>query len=167
MSTNVSKNRVEFYSLAEDKDVIKSNLLNNDVVYELVLGEGNTDGDFDKHFFNTLFIDTTQLEDKTYITMDTEIIEAKSTKVKCIAIIMDIFTAPSNILLTDNEQEKFYKLGYKGNRIDVLLDAIKRSISDLDIGIGQVTLAPTNAVRIVRPTDKFYGKRMILHVYDF
>jgi hypothetical protein len=134
----------------------------------LTLGETIVVGDtFKKHFYKTLIVDTTQLEAKTYITLDTEIVKAEGTKVKCIALVMEVFTSTSIVDLTPTEQKKYYTLGFYGNRIDCLIDAIKRSISDMDIGIGDITLAPLNSVKIIYPSSSHYGKRIILHVYDF
>ena len=164
---NKSKNRIELYPLGRDKKIIYETLLNNNDVVSLVLGEDNTTGSFKEHFFDTLFVNTAQLEAKTYITIDTEVVNAENTKIKCIAITIDIFSALSLIQLSTTEQIKYYKLGYYGNRIDVTLDAVKRAITDLDVGIGNITLAPRNPVRIIQPTEKFYGKRMILYTYDF
>lgn len=166
MSVNKSANQVELYPLGKNKDIIYKALMNSDDVYDLVLGENNPNDDFKEHFFNTLVIDTTQLDKKTYITMDT-IIDKADTKVKCIGIIMDVFSSLKDINLSTSEQVKFYKKNYFGNRIDVLLDAIKRTISDLDIGIGNVTLHPINPVKIIQPTPEYYGKRIVFQIYDF
>lgn len=165
-SVNKSTNKIELFPLGKDKDIIYKALMNNQDVCDLVLGENNTNGKFKDHFFNTLIIDTEQLEAKTYITIDT-VIDRADDKIKCIEIIMDVFSALSSTALTPTEQVKFYKKSYFGNRIDVLIDAIKRTISDLDIGIGQLTLKPNAPIKIIQPTDKFYGKRMIFQSYDF
>jgi len=162
-----SKNRIELYPLGRDKDIIYKALSSNQDLVNLVLGENNTTGKFKDHFFNTLFVDTETLEADTYITMDTEVINADNIHTKCIAITIDTFTALSMIPLTLSEQGKYYSMNLFGNRIDVLIDMIKRIVSDLDIGIGQITLAPRNPVRIIQPTSKHYGKRLTLHVYDF
>ena len=162
-----SKNRIELYPLGRDKKLIYDALSDNEDVVDLVLGEDNTTETFKDRFSDTLFVDATQLAAKTYITMDTEIVSAENTKIKCIAITIDIFTDLSLISLTSNEQSKFYAMNYYGNRIDTLIDAVKRSITDLDIGIGKITLAPRNPIRIIQPTNRYYGKRMILYTYDF
>ena len=162
-----SKNRIELYPLGRDKKLVYDALSNNPDVVNLVLGEKNTTETFKSRFSNTLFVDTTQLVAKTYITMDTEVVSAENTKIKCIAITIDIFTDLSLIQLTGSEQSKYYTIGYYGNRIDCLLDAVKRAITDLDIGIGETTLAPRNPIRVIQPTNKHYGKRMILYTYDF
>lgn len=164
---NKSKNKIELYPLGRDKNLIYEALSNNQDVVDLLLGEKNTTESFKSRFSDTLFVDTTQLVAKTYITMDTEVVSAENTKIKCIAITIDIFTDLSLISLTGNEQIKYYKIGYYGNRIDCLLDAVKRTIADLDIGIGEITLAPRNPIRVIQPTNKHYGKRMILYTYDF
>ena len=163
---NTSKNQIELYPLGKDKDIIFKALMKNNDVVNLTIGESPTDT-FIKHFFNSLFVDTTQLETKTYITMDTEIVSAENTKIKCIAIIIDIFTSLPLIPLSTTEQLKYYATGYFGNRIDCLLDAVKRTITDLNIGIGDITLAPRSPVKIIQPTEKYYGKRLTLHTYDF
>lgn len=163
---NVSKNQIELFPLGKDKDIIYKALMKNSDVVDLVLGENPTDT-FKDHFFNTLFVNTIQLETKTYITMDTEIISAENVQTKCISITMDIFTSLPLIPLSEAEKLRYYTSGYFGNRIDVLLDAVKRVFTDLNVGIGSVKLAPRNPVRVIQPTDKYYGKRMILYTYDF
>lgn len=162
---NKSKNRIELYPLGRDKKLIYDALSNNQDVVDLVLS-GTTDT-FKSRFSDTLFIDSTQLSAKTYITMDTEIVSAENTKIKCIAITIDVFTDLSIISLTSDEQKRYYSSGYYGNRIDTTIDAVKRAISDLDIGIGEITLAPRSPIKIIRPTEKHYGKRLIFYTYDF
>lgn len=167
MATNKNKNQIELFPLGKNKDIIYKALLNSRDVCDLVLGENSKDDAFAAHYFNTLIIDTTQLETKTYITLDTIVSKAENKKIKCIDIIMDVFSSLPTLALTPAEQINFYEKGYFGNRIDVLIDAIKREISDLDIGIGNVTLKPNNPISIVQPTDKHYGKRVIYQCYDF
>ena len=162
-----SKNMIELYPLGKDKDIIYKALSGNKDLVALVLGENNLTDKFKDRFFNTLFVDTEQLTANTYITIDTEIVNAENRNTKCIAITMDIFTALSMIPLTLAEQNKYYSLNYFGNRVDICLDMIKRIISDLDIGIGATTLAPRNPVRIVQPTISHYGKRIVFYSYDF
>ena len=102
-----SKNRIELYPLGRDKKLIYDALSRNQDVVDLVLGEKNTIETFKSRFSDTLFVDTTQLAAKTYITMDTEIVSAENTKIKCIAITIDIFTDLSLIQLTGSEQSKY------------------------------------------------------------
>ncbi|MDR2277371.1 MAG: hypothetical protein LBE23_05890 [Vagococcus sp.] len=166
MSVNKSANQIELFPLGKDKDIIYKALMKNEDLCELVLGENNKTGNFKNHFYNRLIIDTTQLEAKTYITMDT-VIDRVDKKTKCIGIIIDVFSSLRSVDLTTSEQIKFYKKSYFGNRIDILLDIIKRTVSDLDIGIGETTLNPINPVKIIQPTPEFYGKRIIFQAYDF
>lgn len=166
MSVNKSKNRVELYPLGKNKDLIYNALMQNQDFVDLVLGENPTTK-FNEHFYNTLIIDTTQLDAKTYITIDTTVAEMRNKNIKTIEIVIDFFAPLSLIELSTSEMNRYYDSGYFGNRIDVGLDIIKRTVSDMDIGIGNTNLAPSRPVTIIQPTEKFYGKRIRFYSYDF
>lgn len=167
MPANFNKSKIELNLLGKCKDVIYKNLISNVDVCELVLGENNSTGNISDHFHSTLYLDTTKLEEKTYVSLDTKIIKSDNTNIKCIEILFDVFTAYPLVNLSSSEQSKYYNLNYYGNRIDVLIDVIKRSISDLNMGIGKITLAPSNPVKLIHPSDAHYGKRLEFQIYDF
>lgn len=114
-----------------------------------------------------LVIDLSQGDAKTYVTMDSVILNAGNS-IKCIEITLNIFTHLSKIPLTTPEKALYYKQGFFGNRIDVLVDSIIRCLRGSDkYGIGQLQLRERSTMRIFQPSEKYYGKQVVFQVYDF
>jgi hypothetical protein len=187
---NKSQNKIELYPLGKIKDVIKKTLANDETIQKLLLGEnfvlldnyditdaikGTSDNTYEPLIRDSLFIDTTQTETKTYILMDTLISKSEGNKLKLVTIVVNAFCHSSLIRLTDDEKYTFYNQGLYGNRIDCLLDQIVRTIytlneevnKDKNIGIGELKLAPSAQAKIYQPNDKYYGKTLMFEVWDF
>jgi len=141
---------------------------NNENIVSLILGYGKPIIDLkDNNVFDTLIIDESQLDTKTYVTMDAVILNAGST-IKCIEITLDVFSHLSLIPLTTTEKAFYYKQGFYGNKIDILTDAIIRCLrGSQKYGIGQLQLRDRNTMKIFQPTKDYYGKQIVFQVYDF
>lgn len=147
----------------------------NTNITSLILGYGATVIDLkDNNVFDTLVIDLSQNEAKTYVTMDAIILNSGTT-IKCVEITLNVFTHLSKLPLgteveSSGQSEKgfYYKQGFYGNRIDVLVDAIIRCLRGSDkYGIGELQLRERNTMRIFQPNENYYGKQIVFQVYDF
>jgi hypothetical protein len=180
---NKSSNKIELYPLGEIKDVFIKTLYKNELIQEMMLGENNEDlNTYDIEDImrgskelglegiirNSLFIDTTQTETKTFILMESFVGKIENNKFKTINVIMNIFCHNSLLTLSNTEKAKFYNLGFCGNRIDCLIDQVSRCINGrTDIGIGQVNLSPNTQGKIIQPNTNYYGKTLLFEVWDF
>jgi len=165
---NKSKNQIEGYPLGKAKDIIIKMFEDDENIRLLLLGSNNINQDLkDKRIFDSLVINLTDDMVKTYITMDTYIVDA-DTKINCIAIVIQVISHLENIPLLINEKQKFYSEGFYGNRIDVLMDLIMRKLrGNKEFGIGNLELKPRSTMRIIQPTVNHYGKEIIFYMYDF
>lgn len=154
--------------LGKCKDLIIKDFQANSDIVSLILGYGAEVIDLkDNNVFDTMIIDLTLKEAKTYITMDAIILNADP-KIKCIEITINVFTFLSKLPLLDVEKSLYYTTGYYGNRIDVLIDMIIRTLKGSNkYGIGELQLRPSRSMWINQPTENYYGKAMAFHVYDF
>lgn len=184
MAYDISKNRIELYSLGKYKDIIIKAVTNDDTCVDLILGENNPDlaknydaydilvGDkilgLSGHIKNRLAMLQVQYETKTYMFIDTYVSEAPTTSNKTINIVVEFFTHLSIIDLSDSEKEKYYPMGLIGNRVDVLLDQFCRLFDKKNnLGIGKTLLKPISPMKFIQPTENYYGKSLVLTVVDF
>lgn len=184
MAYNISSNKIELYPLGKYKDIIIKAVTSDDVCSELLLGEnnpsiakgydvydvlvGDTSLNLSGHIKNRLAMLLTQYETKTYMLIDTYVSEATTTSNKTINIIVEFFTHLSIIDLSNDEKEKYYPMGFMGNRIDVLLDQFCRLFDKKNnLGIGKTLLKPLSPMKIIQPTADYYGKSLILTVVEF
>ena len=167
MEVTSKKKLLEFNLLGKYKEAIYNNLCNSLDVGELVLGENNLSGNLNEHIFNTIYLDATKLEEKTYVLLDTKITKSDNAIIKRVEILINVFTSYSIINLTPTEKSKYSALNFYGNRVDILIDIIIKSISTMNIGIGKIALASANPVKLIHPSDNHYGKQIVLQIYDF
>jgi hypothetical protein len=167
MEVKSKKKLIEFNLLGKYKEVIYNNLFNSLNVGELVLGENNPSGNLNEHIYDTIYLDATKLAEKTYVLLDTKITKSDNTIIKRIDILINVFTSYSKINLSPTEKSKYSALNFYGNRVDILIDILIRSITDMNIGIGKIALAPINPVKLIHPSDNHYGKQIELQIYDF
>lgn len=163
-----SKNRHELYVLGKSKEVVINKLNQSDDLVSLVLGEGIPIEDIiNTNIFDTLVIDLTQNEAKTYITMESIVSSIENNKIKSIELTIDVFTHLSCRTLTDDEKIKYTALGLYGNRIDCVVDLVARTIKDDEsIGVSQLKFRERNPMTIIQPNSNYYGKRLYFTVYD-
>lgn len=170
-----TKNQTNLYCLGEDKEIIKKVFLQDEDIIGLLLPEHNP-GTFnddletvlEKHIFDTIAVDNTQFEAKVYICMDTYVTEVDSDAIKEIGIIIRVFCHKDLLKTSNKDKIKYIKLGYFGNRIDMLIDAIDRCLNGKrGVGIGRMRLRPRSPVEIIQPTNDYYGKSLTYLVSDF
>lgn len=166
--SNKSKNQIEAFILGKCKDLIIKDFQENANITSLILGYGATAIDLkDNNVFDTLVIDLSQNEAKTYVTMDAIILNSGAT-IKCVEITLNVFTHLSKLSLSTTEKAFYYKQGFYGNRIDVLSDAVIRCLrGSNEYGIGELQLRERNTMRIFQPNENYYGKQIVFQVYDF
>lgn len=154
--------------LGKCKDLIIKDFQSNENITSLILGYGEEVIDLkDNNVFDRLVIDLSQDTAKTYVTMDSTILNS-GTSIKCVEIILNIFTHLSLISLSTAEKAFYYKQGFYGNRIDILIDAIIRCLRGSNkYGIGELQLRERNTMSIFQPNENYYGKQIAFQVYDF
>lgn len=165
---NITKNQVEGYVIGKCKSLIIDKLQNNSNIVSLILGLNATPVKLkDTNIFDTLTIDLTQSEAKTYITMDALILNSGAST-KCIEITVNTFTYLTLRSLSAAEQKVYYPQGFYGNRIDVICDQILRLLNgSTEFGIGALQLREKNSMGYYQPNVNYYGKYMVFQVYDF
>jgi hypothetical protein len=163
-----SKNQIEGFVLGECKRLIIEDFQNNSNIVSLILGLNQPVITLkNKNVFDQAVIPESQLDAKTYITMESVILNSGQS-IKCIEITLNVFTDLTLVSLTPQEKGFYYPQGFMGTRIDVLCDAIIRCMKgSTKYGIGEVELRPSRTMWITQPTPKYYGKGIAFHVYDF
>jgi len=165
---NRSKNQVELYVLGRSKDLIIKKIISDVNITNLIDKDISPPNLIHNNIFDTLVIDLTQNEAKTYITMDAIVSSVENKHIKSIDIIVNIFTHLSLKRLSRLEQEKYYTSGFFGNRIDVLADLVVRMLDgSKEFGIGELGLRPRNPISIIQPTSEYYGKSLVFQTFDF
>ena len=109
-----------------------------------------------EHLFSFLFVEGTQKEEKSYICLDTRVPRVIDHTYKDVQIIIQVI-AHKNIL-------DYEKIGYLGNRVDIVSDMVDRLINNSDL-FGSTRLQ-LNGVEIYN-TEKYYGKTLMYSCVDF
>lgn len=161
------------------KNGFLSPILNSDDIKDIMLvGEeysddmwyGVDDDDYGivyRQIFPYLYIDETQTKVNTYICFETDIPRIPTETIKDMKLIV--------WCLCHKRCMKYSKKGYSGTRVDILADAIERTLyqSEIDsqnkgkakFGIGKLHL---DSVTYMAPQNKeYYGRQMIFTVPDF
>lgn len=114
------------------------------------------------HIFDYNFVNDTITETKAFIFVETDnpaVVNNIFTEFNlyiCVFAHKDIIKLNSS---TTPKRSTMKKMGYIGNRIDCLCDAVDRTINGRsDFGIGDVSPAPRGYVSIYAPNSDFYGK---------
>lgn len=172
---DMTKNQTNLYPLGKNKDIVIKTFQDNEDIVSLILPSYNEDTaieDLDvilkRHLFKTISIDNTQLDAKTYICVETYVPEIENDAIKKIGIVINAFTHESLIDLSQSEQVKYFKKGFYGNRIDVLIDAIDRCLNGKrNVGLGRLRLRPRSPIGIHQPANGYYGKSLEYIISDF
>lgn len=174
---NHEKNRIEYYAAGRLIDMIKKDLSTNADIQDLMLGYDYSDP-MDKdayllsndYIVDNLFVDSTQTDTKSYICIDA-IIMKSTNKLNQYAVTMYVFMHNAKLELSPTEQAKYIKKGYYGNRLNIMIDVIIRSIYDNfeNVGVGNINLVTSRPMSYFQPssTSPYYGKTLNFEVYDF
>lgn len=123
------------------------------------------------HIFDYLFVPDTTTEDKTFICIETFIDSIENTYFDKLSMDIHVYAAKPIVQLDGYSKptsSEMKKLGFSGNRIDMLCDAINRELNgNKTFGIGNVKLFDRNPLSISLPNDKFYGKCLRYTVRNF
>lgn len=172
---NYSRNQTNLFPLGKNKDILVKTFSADDNLVSLLMPDYDpltSTQDLDvllkDHIYKTISIDNTQGISRAYICIDTYVPSTESDFIKEVGIVINVFCHNDLIDLSTTENNKFVKLGYYGNRVDMLLDCIDRLINGKSgVGIGKVRLRPRNPVGIYTPTNGYYGKSIEYVVTDF
>lgn len=182
------------YYIGRYKDKIISLLLNSDDVITLInpetderfevedvlLGDTfeiyNKKGELERinlqgHIFNYLFVPGTTTEEKVFICIEALIDSVDNTYFNNFSMFIHVYS-PKRLVRLDRYSTptslEMKKLGFSGNRVDMLCDAIDRLLNGNEtFGIGEVTPSNTNPLTLSLPNDKFYGKCLKYKVKNF
>ena len=125
--------------------------------YEIVEEQG--------YIFDHDFVDDTVTDEKTFIFVETQIPNISTTSPLIdFNLYFTVFThnrlVDLNSLSTPTKNE-MRKLGYIGNRIDILCAAIDRIINgNSGLGIGEVQPSKQNFSTVYKPKLEYYGKQL-------
>lgn len=172
---NYSRNQINLFPLGKNKDIlVKSFSADTNLVsllmpdYDPLTATQDLDVLLKTHIYKTISIDNTQGESRAYICIETYVPSVEGDYIKDIGIVINVFCHEDLIDLPTDENNKFVKLGYYGNRVDMLVDCIDRILNGKKgVGIGKVKLRTRNPIGIYTPTNGYYGKSMEYVVTDF
>ena len=187
----------EFKSLGEYKDLLFKLLMmsgeKSDLLMDIVmptLDDDNLDkydnflgGEFEIYntkgkkeiiklqgrLFDVPFIYSTVENTINTICIDTNIRNCNQ-NTKEMVITLNIMCHRDNLKLDYETKRKYKKLGYVGNRLDIMVALIGEILNyskDSELGIGTLVPLPHNPVTPDYPNNNFFGKTMIYTCSDF
>lgn len=114
------------------------------------------------HIFDSIFIPDTTDEQKVFICIETLINSVEQGIFNDFSLFIHVYVPKSLVRLdgySSPRHTEMMKLGFSGNRVDMLCDAIDEKLNGNDkFGIGDVEPAPRNFLTLSVPNDKYYGK---------
>ena len=120
------------------------------------------------------FIEGVVSSAKTFIAMETYCQTTSAKNLKDISLQIYIYAHRDSVRITNEEKNKYYDLGYAGNRCDIIMMAINRCLLNRDIksrfGIGDLSLDENNRNRPVSthiPNNNYYGRVLSYYIHDF
>lgn len=117
------------------------------------------------HIFDHDFVDDTITEEKTFIFVETNIpYVSANCPLTDFYLYVTVFANNNLVNLTSSSMPKksdMRKLGYIGNRIDILCAVIDKILNGNNkIGIGKVMPSDRNFTSIYKPKVGYYGKQL-------
>lgn len=187
----------EFKSLGEYKDLLFKLLImsgkKSDMLMDIVMPTLDDDefdkydnflgGEFEKRtddgkveivklqgrLFDVPFIYSTVENTINTICIDTNIRNCNQST-KEMVITLNVMCHKDNLKLDTKTKRKYKKMGYVGNRLDIMVALIGEILNyskDSDLGIGALTPLPYNPITPDYPNNNFFGKTMIYTCSDF
>lgn len=116
----------------------------------------------DGYLFDIPFVYTTVQDTRNMICFDTNISKINQ-NTKQIDITINVMCHKASLQLDKETQRKYKKLGYYGNRLDIMVALIGDILnySNNTNGIGTLVPSPSGAIGSYFPNDQYFGK--ILH----
>lgn len=134
---------------------------NNEQTLEIVKLQGR--------LFDVPFVYSTVENTINTICIDTNI-RSCNPNTKEMVITLNVMCHKDNLKLDIKTKRKYRELGYKGNRLDIMVALIGEILNyskDANIGIGTLVPLPHNPVTPDFPNSNFFGKTMIYTCSDF
>lgn len=161
--------------------LINPKIISNLNIDDILLGgtyevPGTNDSNIEKievqgHIFDYLFVPNVTCEDKVFICIETLVDSCENQYFSDFIMYINIYVAKSLLHLESNSSPssiEMSKLGYVGNRLDMLCDAIDRLLNgNSSFGIGDVTPIPYNFITLDIPDNKYYGKCLRYKVKNY
>lgn len=114
------------------------------------------------HLFDSIFVPDTTDEQKVFICIETLINSIERGIFNAFSLFIHVYVSKDLVRLDGNSTPRhaeMMKLGFSGNRVDMLCDAIDRKLNgNSSFGIGDVEPSSRNFLTLSIPNDKFYGK---------
>lgn len=114
------------------------------------------------HMFDSLFVPDTTSEQKVFVCVETLVNSVEQGVFNNFSLFINVYVPKSLVRLdgySSPRRTEMMKLGFSGNRVDMLCDAIDEKLNGNDkFGIGDVEPAPHNFLTLSVPNNEFYGK---------
>lgn len=156
--------------ITNSKDIKDILLVGTEYSDEMWYGKEDNDEDYGivyKQIFPYLYINETQTDVKAYICFDTDIPRIPTSTIKEMKLIVWCLCHKSCM--------KYSKTEYSGTRVDILADAVERSLRQAEVdsekngkskfGIGRLHL--DSVTYMTSQNKEYYGRQMIFTVPDF
>ena len=141
--------------------------------YEYYGSDGIEKVKLKSHLFDVPFIYSTVTNTINVICIDTNI-SSCNPNTKEMVITLNVMCHKDNLELDTETKRKYKKLGYKGNRLDIMVALIgeilnysKENGKKSGIQIGTLNPIPRNPVIPDYPNNNFFGKTMTYTCSDF
>lgn len=139
--------------------------------YEITKSNGSEKMEIQGHLFDYLFVPDTTTEEKVFVCTEVLVDDIADNIFNNFIMYIHVFASKSLIRLDSFSTPKsidMKKRGFTGNRIDMLCDAIDRTLNgNTSFGIGDVSLIPRNPISLYLPNDKYYGKVLKYSVKNY
>lgn len=186
----------EFKSIGTIKTPLKKQLLmsgeKSDLLMELLLPELDDDrfdiydnilgGNFEYYqsgkkiyielvgrLFDVPFVYSTITNTMTAICFDVNITQC-TPSTKELLITIDVVCHKNNLVLSSTEKSKFKKIGYEGNRLDIMVSLIGDLLNNNPLSdkcLGSLTPIRNNPTQSYFPQNDFFGKILRYTCSDF
>lgn len=119
------------------------------------------------HLYDVPFVYTTITDTINAICIDTNLNRCNQ-NTKDISIVINVMCHKDNLTLDVDTKRKFKKLGYTGNRLDIIVALVGEILNYAsDVGIGSLTPSIHNPVVPYYPNQNFFGKTLSYSCSDF
>ena len=125
--------------------------------------------DLKGRLYDVPFIYSTITDVINAICVDTNI-SVVSPNTKEMTITLNVMCHKDNLKLDKTTKRKFKKLGYNGNRLDIMVALIGKILNyskESNLGIGTLVPISRNPITPYYPNNDFFGKTMIYTCSDF
>lgn len=141
--------------------------------YDVYAGSGKTKTTehvkLQGRLFDVPFVYSTVTNTINVICIDTNI-KSCNPNTKEMVITLNVMCHKDNLKLDTETKRKYKKLGYKGNRLDIMVALIGEILNyskKSNLGIGTLVPYPHNPISPDYPNSNFFGKTMIYTCSDF